>query len=50
MSEDARFEDGEDKALNIGAFDKSDLEIVSSLIKIQFFRPMKSSGFLLQIN
>ena len=24
MSEDARFEDGEDKALNIGAFDKSD--------------------------
>ncbi len=33
MSEDARFEDGEDKALNIGAFDKSDLEIVSSLIQ-----------------
>ena len=23
MSEDARFEDGEDKALNIGAFDKT---------------------------
>ena len=33
MSEDARFEDGEEKALNIGAFDKSDLEIVSSLIQ-----------------
>ncbi|MAI18491.1 MAG: hypothetical protein CBC71_06415 [Rhodobacteraceae bacterium TMED111] len=33
MSEDARFEDGEDKALNIGAFDKSDLQIVSSLIQ-----------------
>ena len=33
MSEDARFEDGEDKALNIGAFDKRDLEIVSSLIQ-----------------
>ena len=32
MSEDARFEDGEDKALNIGAFDKSDLEL--SLIHI----------------
>ena len=33
MSEDARFEDGEEKALNIGAFDKSDLEIISSLIQ-----------------
>ena len=33
MSEDARFEDGEEKALNIGAFDTSDLEIVSSLIQ-----------------
>ena len=33
MSEDARFEDGEDKALNLGAFDKNDLEIVSSLIQ-----------------
>ncbi len=33
MSEDARFEDGEDRALNIGAFDRSDLEIVSSLIQ-----------------
>ena len=33
MSEDARFEDGEHKALNIGAFDTSDLEIVSSLIQ-----------------
>ena len=33
MSEDARFEDGEEKALNVGAFDTSDLEIVSSLIQ-----------------
>ncbi len=33
MSEDASFEDGEDKALNIGAFDKRDLEIVSSVIQ-----------------
>ena len=33
MSEDARFEDGEEKALNIGAFDTSDLEIISSLIQ-----------------
>ena len=37
MSEDARFEDGEDKALNIGAFDKRDLEIVSSLIQDSIF-------------
>ena len=33
MSEDARFEDGEEKALNIGAFDKSDLQIISSLLQ-----------------
>ena len=33
MSEDARFEDGEDKALNIGAFDKRDLEVLSSLVQ-----------------
>ena len=33
MSGDARFEDGEEKALNIGAFDQSDLEIVSSFIQ-----------------
>ena len=33
MSDDARFEDGEEKALNIGAFHTSDLEIVSSLIQ-----------------
>ena len=37
MSEDARFEDGEEKALNIGAFDKSDLEIVSSLMQDSIF-------------
>ena len=33
MSKDARFEDGEEKAVNIGAFDKSDLEIISSLLQ-----------------
>ena len=33
MSEDARFEDGEEKALNIGAFDKRDLGIISSLLQ-----------------
>ena len=33
MAEDARFEDGEEKAVNIGAFDKSDLEIISSLLQ-----------------
>ena len=33
MSEDARFEDGEQKPLNVGAFDTRDLEIVSSLIQ-----------------
>jgi hypothetical protein len=33
MSEDARFEDGEEKALNMGAFDKRDLEVLSSLIQ-----------------
>ena len=33
MSEDARFEDGEEKSVNIGAFDKSDLEIISSLLQ-----------------
>ena len=48
MSEDARFEDGEDKALNIGAFDKSDWKLFHLLFKTQFFRPMKSSGFLLK--
>ena len=33
MSEDASFEDGEEKALNIGAFDKRDLKVLSSLIQ-----------------
>ena len=33
MPEDARFEEGEDKALNMGVFDKRDLEVVSSLIQ-----------------
>ena len=37
MSEDARFEDGDDKALNIGAFDHRDLEVVSSLIQDSIF-------------
>ena len=33
MSDDARFEDGEEKALNMGAFDNRDLQVVSSLIQ-----------------
>ena len=37
MSEDARFEDGDGKALNIGAFDQRDLEVVSSLIQDSIF-------------
>ena len=37
MSEDARFEDGDDKALNIGAFDQRDLEVISSLIQDSIF-------------
>ena len=54
MSEDARFEDGEEKALNIGAFDKSDLEIISSLLQdsilpaseIQWLRSSNKLAFL----
>ena len=30
MSDDARFEDGEEKALNMGAFDNRDIQVVSS--------------------
>ncbi len=30
MSDDARFEDGEEKAVNMGAFDKRDMQVVSS--------------------
>ena len=37
MSEDARFEDGDNTALNIGAFDQRDLEVVSSLIQDSIF-------------
>ena len=37
MSEDARFEDGANTALNIGAFDQRDLEVVSSLIQDSIF-------------
>ena len=33
MSDDARFEDGEEKALNMGAFDNRDMQVVSSLIQ-----------------
>ena len=33
MSDDARFEDGEEKALNMGAFDNRDIQVVSSLIQ-----------------
>ena len=50
MSEDARFEDGEDKALNIGAFDNSDLEIVSSLIQDSILSANEIKWLPTQIN
>ena len=49
MSEDARFEDGDDKALNIGAFDQRDLEVVSSLIQDSIF-PTSEIKWLKTVN
>jgi hypothetical protein len=49
MSEDARFEDGDDKALNIGAFDQRDLEVVSSLIQDSIF-PTSELKWLTKVN
>ena len=49
MSEDARFEDGDDKALNIGAFDQRDLEVVSSLIQDSIF-PTSEIKWLKAVN
>ena len=49
MSEDARFEDGDDKALNIGAFDHRDLEVVSSLIQDSIF-PTSEIKWLKKVN
>ena len=49
MSEDARFEDGDDKALNIGAFDQRDLEVVSSLIQDSIF-PTSELKWLTTVN
>ena len=49
MSEDARFEDGDDKALNIGAFDQRDLEVVSSLIQDSIF-PTSEIKWLTTVN
>ena len=49
MSEDARFEDGDDKALNIGAFDQRDLEVVSSLIQDSIF-PTSEIKWLKKVN
>lgn len=37
MSEDAKFEDGREKPLNIGALDEEDLKIVSSLAQDAIF-------------
>ena len=49
MSEDARFEDGDDKALNIGGFDQRDLEVVSSLIQDSIF-PTSELKWLTTVN
>ena len=49
MSEDARFEDGDEKALNIGAFDQRDLEVVSSLIQDSIF-PTSELKWLTKVN
>ena len=49
MSEDARFEDGDDKALNIGAFDQRDLEVISSLIQDSIF-PTSEIKWLKTVN
>ena len=37
MSEDARFEDGREAPLNLGALDASDLEVISSLVQDSVF-------------
>ncbi len=37
MSEDAKFEDGREKPLNLGALDTDDLKIVSSLAQDAVF-------------
>ncbi len=37
MSEDARFEDGGEKPLNLGAFDAEDLSVISSLVQDAVF-------------
>ncbi|MEQ6204338.1 DUF2948 family protein [Sulfitobacter sp. HNIBRBA2951] len=56
MSDDARFEDGEDKPLNLGALDAEDLNVISSLAQDAVFpasemRWMKGQGrFALLLN
>lgn len=37
MSEDARFEDGREAPLNLGAFDAEDLQVISSLVQDAVF-------------
>lgn len=37
MTQDARFEDGEEKSLNVGAFDEEDLRILSALAQDAVF-------------
>ena len=33
MSQDARFEDGDESPLNLGAFDQEDLKVVSAIVQ-----------------
>lgn len=37
MTEDARFEDGAERPLNLGAFDTDDLQVISSLVQDAVF-------------
>ncbi|MEX0286988.1 MAG: DUF2948 family protein [Paracoccaceae bacterium] len=55
MSEDARFEDGREAPLNLGALDGGDLEVISSLVQdavfpiteMQFYRSERQFAVLL---
>lgn len=44
MSEDARFEDGREAALNLGALDVEDLQVISSLVQDAVF-PITEMGW-----
>ena len=38
MTQDARFEDGADKPVNLGAFDAEDLQVISALVQDAVFQ------------